>query len=297
MFAKDSSRISPTAHYTGYVWCRNGLSDPALATRAGRLLFHALQPAMSAMRVLGSPALEDMLMARHRTLDWLLGRAIASGQIGQVIEIAAGLSPRGYRITRRYGDRDITYIEGELAGMCARKRARLAALGEARPLHRVVELDALLDIGPTSLATIGRTHLDPTVGTAVITEGLVNYFSPPQLTGMWARIARLLARFPRGMYISDIHTRSDIDRIPGVRAFSVALSAFTRGSVHFHFERGRAAERALIAGGFRSASCDLVAEYADSVGLSDPQARAPVRIVHATMGEDADAIAASHDDD
>ena len=27
-----SETISPTAHYTSYVWVRNGLSDPALAS-------------------------------------------------------------------------------------------------------------------------------------------------------------------------------------------------------------------------------------------------------------------------
>ena len=30
--------ISPTAHYTGYVWARNGLSHPELETLEGRLL-------------------------------------------------------------------------------------------------------------------------------------------------------------------------------------------------------------------------------------------------------------------
>ena len=32
---RDSTAISPTAHYTGQVWSRNGLSHPELATREG----------------------------------------------------------------------------------------------------------------------------------------------------------------------------------------------------------------------------------------------------------------------
>ena len=34
--------ISPTAHYTGFVWARHGLSHPALVTAEGRALFHLL---------------------------------------------------------------------------------------------------------------------------------------------------------------------------------------------------------------------------------------------------------------
>ena len=41
--------ISPTAHYTGAVWARNGLSHPALATAEGRVLFGALQPTMAGL--------------------------------------------------------------------------------------------------------------------------------------------------------------------------------------------------------------------------------------------------------
>ena len=37
-------RIGPTAHYTGYVWARNGLSHPELSTTEGRVLFDSLQP-------------------------------------------------------------------------------------------------------------------------------------------------------------------------------------------------------------------------------------------------------------
>ncbi len=33
----SSDAISPTAHYTGYVWARNGLSHPELETLEGRV--------------------------------------------------------------------------------------------------------------------------------------------------------------------------------------------------------------------------------------------------------------------
>lgn len=46
-------RIGPTAHYTGYVWTRNGLSHPELETREGHVLFDALQPGMLVSRAAG----------------------------------------------------------------------------------------------------------------------------------------------------------------------------------------------------------------------------------------------------
>ena len=96
----SSDRISPTAHSTGYVWARNGLSHPELATREGRVLFEALQPAMLASRATGGPTLESYLLARHRAIDALLERAIEAGEVSQVIEVAGGLSPRGWRFGR-----------------------------------------------------------------------------------------------------------------------------------------------------------------------------------------------------
>ena len=100
-----SDSISPTAHYTGYVWARNGLSHPELTTTEGRLLFESLHPLMRVSGALGGPSLEAYLLARHRAIDALLERAIEEHGITQVVEVAAGLSPRGWRFAERYGER------------------------------------------------------------------------------------------------------------------------------------------------------------------------------------------------
>src|SRR6187455_3287990 len=105
---RGSDAISPTAHYTGHVWGRNGLSHPELATVEGRVLFDALAPAMAASRALGGPTLEGLLLARHRIIDDLLSSAIEDGRVKQVIEVACGMSPRGWRFAQRFGDR-VTY--------------------------------------------------------------------------------------------------------------------------------------------------------------------------------------------
>lgn len=149
-------RVSPTAHYTGYVWAHHGLGEQGLATREGALLYHGLRPAMALNGALGGVRLEDFLLARHGVIDHLLGSAIESGEIGSVIEIAAGMSPRGRRFAEQYGTR-ITYVETDLPAMAARKRA---ALGDLPDGHRVEELDALAPGGLERLATT----LDPNQG-------------------------------------------------------------------------------------------------------------------------------------
>jgi O-methyltransferase involved in polyketide biosynthesis len=242
--------ISPTAHYTGYVWFRNGLSHPRLATREGRVLFEALQPAMRVSAAVGGPSLEAYLLARHRAIDSLLEQAIERDGVTQVIEVAAGLSPRGWRLHTRYGDR-LTYIEADLPAMAARKRSALEAIGSLGDRHRVQDLDALLDDGPASLAELAA-GLDRGQGLAIITEGLLGYLAPDAMQGLWRRLARTLAEFPTGRYVSDLHLGSS--QTAAVRGFRLALSAFVRGRVYLHFDDAEQAEAQLRAAGFASAA-------------------------------------------
>jgi O-methyltransferase involved in polyketide biosynthesis len=243
-------RIGPTAHYTGYVWARNGLSHPELETREGRVLFDALQPAMIVSRAAGGATLEAYLLARHRAIDALLGRAIERGEVTQVIEVACGLSPRGWRFAKRYGGR-LTYVEADLPDMAARKRAALERMGSLGDHHRVREVDALRDDdGSGSLAAI-VAELDHGHGLAIITEGLLGYLSTDAVTGLWRRFARTLDGFAGGLYISDLHLGGEVTA--QVRVFRLLLGAFVRGRVYLHFTDAREAEAALVAAGFRAA--------------------------------------------
>ncbi len=243
-------RIGPTAHYTGYVWARNGLSHPELSTTEGRVLFDSLQPVMLASRGLGSATLESYLLARHQAIDARLERAIEAGEVSQVIEVAAGLSPRGWRFVRRYGER-LVYVEADLPDMAARKRSALERMGSLNGRHRVEEVDALRDDdGPGSLAAV-TAELDRGEGLAIITEGLLGYLSTDAVEGIWRRFGSSLGEFPRGRYISDLHLGGAVT--PQVKAFRLLLSAFVRGRVYLHFHDAAEAESALGAAGFASA--------------------------------------------
>jgi O-methyltransferase involved in polyketide biosynthesis len=245
--------ISPTAHYTGYVWFAHGKSHDAFATRTGRLMYRAMRgPNVIAQRA-GLPSLEGMLLARHRLIDLRLAHAIDAGEIQQVVEVAAGLSPRGWRFATRYADR-ITYVEADLPGMLAHKRRILAALGGETAHHRTAEVNALTDTGPTSLAAVCAT-LDPTKGTAIITEGLLNYFARDVVLAMWRRFATVLRRFPRGRYLSDLMLGAD-NRGPLSTGFAWLLSAVVRGRVHMQFATAEQTEDALEAAGLTGVLLD-----------------------------------------
>jgi O-methyltransferase involved in polyketide biosynthesis len=248
---RESEAISPTAHYTGHVWTRNALSHPALRTLEGRALFAALEPAMKLNEALGGTTLEGQLLARHRALDCLLERAIEEGGITQVIEVACGMSPRGWRFGERYGDR-LTYVEADLPAMAARKRRALERIGSLSDTHRVVELDAMAAEGPASLAEIAAP-LDRGRGLAIVTEGLLGYFPLPQVLDVWRRFADLLGEFAANRYLSDLLVATDTGGTR-VRVFRVVLSAFVRGRVYVHFADASDAESALLEAGFSSAS-------------------------------------------
>ena len=275
---RGSDAISPTAHYTGYVWYRHGLSHPGLVTPEGRALYHAMRPLNFGSRSLGGPTLEGFLLARHRAIDALLDQAIGSGAVEQVIEVAAGLSPRGWDFARRYGNR-IHYVEADLPQMALRKRTRLATAGLETPQHRVVALDALADGGALSLAALVQS-LDPDKGLAIITEGLLNYFDTEAVLGIWRRFAAALKSFPAGVYFSDLHLASD-NRGAQTRAFGKLLGSFVRGRVYLHFGSVAGAEAALRQSGFGTARLFSPEPQQTAAGVIDRRGAALVRIVEA----------------
>ncbi|MGI8864829.1 MAG: class I SAM-dependent methyltransferase [Solirubrobacteraceae bacterium] len=254
----DSGRISPTAHYTGYVWARNGLSHPELSSLEGRALFETLRPVLILSRTLGGASLEHYLLARHLAIDKLLGQAIEDHGITQVIEVACGLSPRGWRFSERYGDR-ITYVEADLPEMAERKRRALERMGSLGEHHRVEKVDALRDDGPGSISALAA-ELRTEGGLAIITEGLLGYLPGDQVENLFRRFALVLGLFSQGRYISDLHI-GDV-QTPQVRAFRVLLSAFVRGRVFLHWGSAAQARDALRAAGFSSAAVHRAATLA-----------------------------------
>lgn len=257
MFSRTDAAISPTALYTGTVWRRNGLSHPAFATFAGTALWTGLVGPRRVASLLGAPDLDTLLLARHHSIDTLLEQAIESGEISQVVEIAAGLSPRGWRFASRYGS-DLTYIETDLPDMARRKEDLLTRAELMGPGHRVRVLDAFEPAGPNSLDALAD-ELDPDQGTAVITEGLINYFPMTHVVTLWNSVGSTLHRFPRGLYLSDLH----LDQAPGAVTATAKflIQAFVRGDVYLHFDTEQDAIDALRKAGFDDAELLLPSSF------------------------------------
>jgi O-methyltransferase involved in polyketide biosynthesis len=245
---RSSGAISPTAHYTGETWVRNGLSHPQLATWQGRLFYDTLALPNALSRRVGRPSLEGLLLARHRIIDALLDELIEGG-VSQVIEAACGMSPRGWRFSQRYGDA-LTYIEADLPPMAQRKREALAQMGSLGDHHRVVDVDVLREGGPGSLEALVE-EMDPGKGLVVITEGLLTYFDNETVEALWARLARMLSPFATGAYLADLRTGAPDG---AERAFGLLLGAFVRGRVHTYPGGDADAEAALKVAGFAKAT-------------------------------------------
>ncbi len=258
MFRRTSAAISPTALYTGTVWRRAGLSHPAFASRAGTAVWTGLLAPRRVAELLGGPRLDAMLLARHHAIDTVLERAIDAGEVDQVVELAAGLSPRGWRFMSRYGP-ELSYVETDLPAMARRKHEALSQAGLLVPGHRVQGLDAFAPAGLHSLEALA-SGLDPDRGTAIITEGLINYFPMSDVVALWASVATTLRRFVRGMYVSDLH----LDQAPGIvtATAKVVMAAVVRGSVYLHFEDEQAALEALRQAGFDDAALLLPSSFA-----------------------------------
>ena len=272
----SGDNISPTAHYTGEVWRRAGLSHPWLGTREGRVMVEALHPLMVVSGALGGPSLESYLLARHRAIDALLTDAVERHGVSQVIEIAAGMSARGWRFANRYAGR-LTYVEADLPAMAERKRRALARIGSLSEAHRVAEIDALRDDGPGTLAELSW-KLDPDAGLAIITEGLLGYLPTDAVLALWGRIATTLHRFPSGCYFSDLHLGSV--QTPAVRFFRRLLAGFVRGQVYLHFDGAEEAEAALRTAGFGTAA---VRRAGTIIELPEREERSTAHILEASI--------------
>jgi O-methyltransferase involved in polyketide biosynthesis len=274
--SEGSGAVSPTAHYTGEIWVRHGLSHPQLATWQGRMLHRGFALPLAASKALGGPTLDGLLLARHRIIDSILDDLIRGG-VSQVVEVACGMSPRGWRFTERF-----TYVEADLPGMAQRKRDALARMKSLTDRHRVADLDVLQEGGPGSLEALVGT-LDPVKGLVIVIEGLLTYLDDDTVNALWARLATALGRFDKGVFLSDLRF-ARWDRGLPERAFDVILGAFVRGKVHAYRGDEATAEAALRSAGFEEARLHRGDQHPAAAGVRSDPGAGVVCIIEAGCG-------------
>lgn len=277
----SSAHISPSAHYTGYVWYRHRLADPAFVTPFGRFVHKLLWPVTWGARAGFGLDIEAFLLQRHLQIDAQLTEAIEQRGVRQVVEIACGLSPRGRRFCSRYPE--LQYLEADLPAMAARKRLLLHGEGWLDGRHQVRAVDILAERGNQSLASLlaSRDRSQPVV---VITEGLVNYFPLELIEGFWNRLATGLSDFPEATYLTELYP--DLREHPRYRQLRWGvelIGRLTRGSYPLHYR-----DHAEIVTGFQRcgfAQVQVLDPSADAGSLGLPAARLPglVRVIQAQV--------------
>lgn len=281
--ATDTSSISFTAHYTGYVWYRNGLSGEAFRTPRGALYYTLLAPFEALGRRVVGGNIKDFLLQRHYLIDSLIARAIEDEGVTQVLEIACGLSPRGWRFCDKYPQ--LKYVEADLPDMARRKEKLLresgALDGDLGKRHRVVTCNILAD-GEDSLERVIAREFDTSKPLLVITEGLVNYFDLGTISGFWDRLARTLQKFPTGIYLTDNYPLLDTHPFRRLmKSLGDTLGAASRSNVSFHFGSDAGMEDHFLRMGFSSATAHNPRDHYEELPIPRTRGDSFVRILEA----------------
>ena len=119
------------------------------------------------------------------------------------------------------------------------------------------------------------------LGLVVVTEGLLTYLDDETVDVLWARLARVLGRFSKGVYLADLRFARP-ERGVAERAFDVILGAFVRGKVHAYRGDEAAAAAALRGAGFAEARLHRGDEHPAAAELRGDPGAGVICIVEAT---------------
>lgn len=229
----DSQHLSPhrhisfTAHYTGYIWYQLGWSNAALASRKGHRLVTLMHPLELLMERYVGGSMRSTLRQRHTLIDRQLDRLLDQHPDLQILEIAAGLSPRGWRYRQKYPN--LRYVEADLPEMAQAKRVALASIESPPPQIEAVDLFA------DDLKQL-MAQFDLSKPLVIISEGLVNYFNKDSLAQLWGQLAEQLSQFPVGVYLTDLYPEPTQHRLAKlIWNASRLLKVMSRSAFAFHF--------------------------------------------------------------
>lgn len=220
--------ISFTAHYTGYIWYQMGISHPALATAKGKSLAMIANPVETLAEKYVGGSMRTTLKERHTMLDDRLKSLIAQYPNLQVLEIAAGLSPRGWWFREHFPE--IDYRELDLPAMAQTKQAALTSIHPDSP--EVLSVDLFTDDFKTAFDLLDRSR--PLV---IISEGLINYFDKTLLAQLLQSIINYGQDFKALHYLTDIYPEPVKNKLAKlIWASSKLLKVMSRSAFTFHFK-------------------------------------------------------------
>lgn len=234
--------ISFTAHYTGYIWYQMGISHPALATKKGKTLAALVHPIESWAEKYVGGSMRTTLKQRHSMLDSHLKKLIEQYPDLQVLEIACGLSPRGWWFRQHYPE--ISYRELDLPDMAATKQAALQQIESHS--DDVLSLDLFTEAFASAFEIF-----DPKRPLVVISEGLINYFEKPLLQQLIQAIAHYGQDFQTLHYLTDIYPEPTQNKLATIIWNSSRLLKWmSRSAFSFHFKTPAEVEHFFQEAGF-----------------------------------------------
>ncbi|MCH7294873.1 class I SAM-dependent methyltransferase [Acinetobacter higginsii] len=255
--------ISFTAHYTGYIWYQMGISHPALATAKGKTLAALVHPIESWAEKYVGGSMRTTLKQRHSILDSHLKELIEQHPNLQVLEIACGLSPRGWWFRQHYPN--ITYRELDLPDMAATKQAALQQIESN--VDEVLSVDLFTDAFAAAFEVF-----DPQRPLVIISEGLINYFEKPMLQQLIQAIANYGQSFKELHYLTDIYPEPTQNKLATIIWNSSRLLKWmSRSAFSFHFKNPAEVENFFQEAGFNQVEVLQPKQFFEQATLENTQ--------------------------
>ncbi|MEQ1160521.1 class I SAM-dependent methyltransferase [Acinetobacter calcoaceticus] len=240
--------ISFTAHYTGYIWYQMGISHEALATAKGKSLAYLVHPIESWAEKYVGGSMRTTLKQRHTMLDHHLEKLIQENPDLQVLEIACGLSPRGWWFRQHYPS--ITYRELDLPDMAQTKQNALQQIEQNAP--EILSVDLFTEAFAQAFEVF-----DPNRPLVVISEGLINYFDKDLLKQLIQSIAHYGTAFKTFHYLTDLYPEPIKNKLATlIWNSSKLLKLMSRSSFSFHFKSPQEVQDFFKDAGFQHATVE-----------------------------------------
>ncbi|MCB9794578.1 MAG: class I SAM-dependent methyltransferase [Alphaproteobacteria bacterium] len=203
--------VGNTAHYTAQCWVRFGYPEAEhFDTLRGRNLHRLLGSILWPFGERATPILTrlpEWLHLRHHGFE----ARLAALKPTAVLEIGAGLSPRGLAWTRAHPT--LPYIELDLPDVVAAKREALAGVSLPPNYH--------LEVGDLLAERLALpVPLPEGGGSVAITEGVIPYLSPREKQAAFRNIARALQESGGGSYLLEVYPEDFFRRFPRGRAIA-----------------------------------------------------------------------------
>jgi O-methyltransferase involved in polyketide biosynthesis len=204
MIHNPHEKVGPTAWGIAY---RRAGCDILFAKEIFDELVKVMTPEekkkMEALTSEKDQALTPQFEARYK----LLNRLLRKTGIKQIVELAAGIAPRGIEMTQ---DQTVTYIEVDLPGIIKQKKEIIDALVQQKTIHKPSNLHLISGSALDDVVSVSG-FFDTTKPVAVIHEGLMRYLTFEEKSQVVENVKKILKKFG-GVYITpDITLKVFID--------------------------------------------------------------------------------------